>query len=269
MNLHKEVYNMFIELSIKELAQLVELYKSGKITEYSFERELANNIEKITYPTKVSVSLITDKNANNLTFGITTLPEIGQKATITLLLDKEVIINNILSLEDVVKIVINEAQNYQQPLKEYSKFVVLNSNKECGLKEVLEVLLRNYKGSLDNMAVGIPEIYKKLINAKILPEIEDLSKELTMLTDGRERVDQFIERVAIKFNFPKLLIDKAKEIAEKMKSDYMRKEYIAPEFSDETPSMNLFDQRRKALSDGTYTNIKSKEISPFYKPSTN
>jgi len=253
----------------EELIKIVDLYKKGKITQAAFESELTKASLKLTYPVSSVVKIdTTDKNRTNSTFGIVTVPFIGQYASVTLYIDNNVILN-LLSEDDVIKMLIAECSNFQLALREYSKFNLTKADSDVDLRDILITFVAIYKNSLESFESKVPDIFKKLREQKSIPAIESLDDIYRLLASGRGRTEDLIEKLSINYAFPKIFIEKAKEIIDVIRKEYQNNVQKYPDPSGDELKVNSFKTQRRALSDGTYSDKKSYQISHNYKPDTN
>lgn len=257
-------------MEIKELVQIIELYKKGKLTKHTVEQELSRVGKKII-GTGINFSAeITDNTGGSTvsTYLSASRPSITNTESLTILLDADAV-NNVLTAEEVVKVFVCEASNHQKILKEYSKFLIIYSNEHITISDALEVFITLYKISVAAAEIKIPEIVDKLRTKHAYPTLEELNKELELVASGDEKIDAIMERLTIGNIVPTVFVKRAKEAAVKIRDDYRKFESYSTKYSDEEPNTNVFTKQRAGVTDGKYRNIKGKEIAHDYKPSTN
>lgn len=260
---------MYKLTNIDELAKTIDLYKKGKITQHALESELTKTAQELTYPVSSLVKIdTTDKSRTNSTFGIVTVPFIGQYASVTFYLDNNIILN-LLSEDEVVKILAAECRNFQSALREYSKFNLTKADSDVDIRDLLLTFVAIYKNSIDSLESRAPDIFVKLRERKCLPSSDSLAEVYEMIASGRGKTEDLIEKLTINYAFPKIFIEKAKEIIEQIKTEYQQNITKYPDPSGETLKLNAFKTQRRALSDGTYSDKKSYQIPHNYKPDTN
>jgi hypothetical protein len=252
-----------------ELAQLIELYKVDKITEHAIEKELSMRLQELAGPVEIMVKIVEDKQSNtNVTFGVATLPEFGlDRAKVTIVVEKNTI-KTLFTSQEVLLILVNEIIEVQKILKKYSEFNIKFVGTEITLDITLRFYLELYKHTLENIHSKLPEISKKIREKKFMASPEEIDEEIAMIDSANERMDMIIERLKVKDHLPEVFIQAAMDLVKEIRASYSGgngAEIIDPE----KPSMNTFRGKALALSDRTYTNIKGKEISPFYKPNSN
>jgi hypothetical protein len=260
---------MYELTNIKELAQYIELYKTGKITEYSLEKELGSAAQTlIRTSVPVSVKLVdNEKSATSSTFIITSIPQVGQSSNLTIIIDKKAV-KNLLSPEEVVKVLITEVSNSQDVLKEYSRFIITKSGSDISVSDVLMTLLSIYKISLSTLYEKHEKLMNRLTESKSVPSLELINSETKILADGIERLDIIMERLVVSDALPYRFIEVAKEVAQKMREDYLKDESFTARTSNDRPEYNSFFNRLQSLGDKSYK-TPSKTIAHDYKPDTN
>jgi len=254
-----------------ELAQMIELYKEDKITAYSLQKELMLAAKKAVFTgASIIVEIIPNAgSATNSTFGVATLPSIGQTASLKILIDKNAI-DNIFSSEDMVKVFVVEAMNAQKILKSYSRFNIEHSNEDVTVADTLEAFLEIFAISIDAFYEKLPELAKKLKERKVYPCKEDINDAMAQIRLGEERLDQIMETLVVKNTLPTMFVKYAKELAIKIRKQYKNMETYKAAFSTDTPELNAYEKQRKAVSDGTYDEkMKGQTIDPNYIPETN
>jgi len=252
-----------------ELAQLIELYKVDKLSQHAIEKELSLRIQEITEPVEIMIKIVEDKQSTtNATFGVATLPEFGlERAKVTVLIEKNAI-KTLFTSEEMLLILINEALELQKVLRKYSEFNLKFVGTEITLDITLRFYLDLYKQTLENIFFKLPQIGKKIKEKKFMVTPEEIQEEIELIDSSNERMDMIIERLKVKDHLPEIFIDEAIDLVSQIRASYAGgkgAEIIDPE----KPSMNTFRGKALTLTDRTYTNIKGKQISPFYKPNSN
>jgi hypothetical protein len=253
----------------KELAQLIELYKVNKLSEHAIEKELSLRLQELAGPVDIMIKIIEDKQSTtNSTFGIATLPEFGlNRAKVSILIEKNAI-KTLFSSEEMLLVLINEVLEVQKILKKYSEFNLKFVGTEVTLDITLRFYLELYKQTIENLFFKLPAIAKKVLENKSMVTPENIQEEIDLIDSARERMDIIIERLKVKDHLPEVFIQEAISLVKHIRAGYTGgpgAQVIDPE----VPSMNTFRGKALSLSDKTYTNMKGKEISPFYKPNTN
>jgi len=253
----------------KEFVQYVELYKTEKITEYSFEKELSKIAQSlIRNAIQVSVKICDNKrSATSSTFLIATLPEINVGTKLTILIDKKAI-KSLLSPEEVIGVLTNEALNHQSILKEYSHFIVNKLNSDISVSDVLMMLFSIYKLSLVSVYEKFPEVVSRLLDSKSIPTLELINRETEILANGKERLDVVMERLIINDILPYGFVELAREMAQKMRNDYLN-DVNSKGDNVTKPEYNSFWKHQRSMVDGTYQQISGKNVPHDYKPNTN
>jgi hypothetical protein len=254
------------------LAQMIELYKSGKISELALEKELTLAFAEAVAPVDILVKIIKNDGVgtSGRTFGVTSLPETaGTKNRVTIIVDNESI-KNVLSPKDVLTLIALEAKDIQNTLKEYSKFIIKHTGSEVSVLKTLELFLELRKESIERLRDNLNELYEKLLENKTIVSEEDLDKELEKLESTTDRLDVVIEHLIVTDALPKLFVEKAQELARTLTGISNQEKIDDTNFkiAHEEPVMNQFQQQRRALSDGTYQK-PGKKIAYDYKPDTN
>jgi len=254
-----------------ELAQMIELYRDDKITAYSLQKELMLAAKKAVFTgASITVDIVrNDGSATNSTFGVTTIPHIGQTASLKILIDKNAI-DNVFKPEEMVKVFVVEAMNAQKILKAYSKFSIEHSNEDITIADTLSVFLEIYAISIDAFYEKLPALADRLKENKVYPCKDDITKALELINTGEEKIEHLMETFVVKNILPAVVIKTAKDLAIKIKKEYKNIETYNANYNDESPNLNTFEKQRKAISDGTFDEkIKGQEIDPNYKPETN
>jgi len=256
------------ELNMKDILPLVELYKQGKVTKYSLEAELTNAIELITHPISTDIRILgalSDKVIN--AFGVAILPSISQsKTTVTLFIDDSLIVN-ILTEEEVLKLIVSQCLSIQDVTRIYSKFLISKSNMNVTVEDCLQMFLDINQVSLSAIREKFPQINAKLLSSNLISDTKVFDTEKAKIDSFEEKLEQIIERLLITDHFPSVFVDASKELAAKMcnlfGSDVEEKGY-----DDKEGTYNSSNTHIKKLVDGTYENL-GKIISYTYKPDTN
>jgi len=254
-----------------ELAQLVELYKTGKITKTSLENELGKSVSELVAPNTLTVSIISEVDGNtNSTFGVTSLPEmVGEKILVTLLVDSDAIMN-FVSTQEIIDMITVEASRHQKVLKEYSKFIREHKDSEILLEDALVLFLDIYEESLEEFYDELPEISAKLMTSRTIQSVKSIKAEKEAIKNPSEDLRLIIERLTVSKKFPIAFLTAARKLVRSSIENEKPEEKLPLFYTDEKPVMNQFHQQRRALSDGTYDSSKiSRVIAHDYKPDTN
>lgn len=260
-----------MKVNKEELARLVELYKTGKITKYALEAELSKAFSGAMEPNMVSVSLVTEQDGNtNSTFGATLLPEeTAGKIDVTLLLDQEMVVS-LSTPKEVVDIVENELSGFQKVVKELNSFVREKKGSEVSLSEAVLVFLKIFRGSISRLSEGLPEVFSKLSSSNTIQSVESIDAEIKAIEENSDDLRFVVERLTISKKFPQAFVLAANRLANELGKGVEKSGKASLFYKDDAPVMNQFYQQRRALVDGTYTDNKmSKVISHDYKPDTN
>jgi hypothetical protein len=269
--LFKEEYHMKELKNKVELAQLVELYKTGKVTKTALELELGKSVSELVTPNTLTVAIISEVDGNtNSTFGVTSLPEmVGEKILVTLLVDKDAIMN-FVETKEIIEMIAVEASRHQKVLKEYSKFIKEHKDSEVLLEDALAFFLELYEESLEELFDELPEISAKLIANRTIQSVKSIKAEKEAIKNPSEDLRLIVERLTISKKFPLAFITASRKLVSASVKNEDPEQKLPLFYTDEKPVMNQFHQQRRALSDGTYTAEKmSKVIAHDYKPDTN
>lgn len=253
----------------QELAQTIDLYKRGKITKFSLEKELTDSLSQIITGAVMATVEIeeAEKSSTNSTFLISTLPEMGQNAYVRILVDERVI-KSLLTPEEVIKVILVEAFNTQSILKIYSNFLNEFALSEVSLTDTLMMFLEIYKTSLSGIYMQLPDIAEKLSAGKSIPSLEDMNEITEQLSKGEDKLDVIVERLSVNDYLPSTFVKEARNLTQKLMKEYNKSEEQVIRIWDE-PEKNVFTKQRSQYSDGTYEKIESKQIAHDYKPETN
>ncbi len=260
-----------MKINKEELAKLVELYRTGKITKYSLEAEFSKAFSAAMEPNVVSVSLITEQDGStNSTFGATLLPqETAGKIDVTLLLDQEMVIN-LARPQEVVDIVENELGGFQKAVKDLNSFIKAKKGSEVSVSEAILVLLKIFRDSISRFSNGLPELFGKLIASSTIQSVDSIDSEIKAIETNSDDLRFVVERLTISKKFPQLFVLAANKLASDLGASVDKSAKIPLFYRDDVPVMNQFQQQRRALVDGTYADNKmSKVIAYDYKPETN
>jgi hypothetical protein len=254
-----------------ELAKLVELYKTGKITKYALEAELSKSLSEAIEPNLVSVSLITEQDGNtNSTFGATLLPEMAAgKIQMTVLIDQEMVMG-LATPAEVVSLIESEVGGFQKAAKEIASFHNENKDVEVPLSKALLVFVRIFRDSIKRFSEALPQLFAKLSESRTIQSVESIESEIKALETESDDTRFVVERLTISKKFPQLMAIAASKLATELSGGKEKQTKIPLFYTDDAPVMNQFYQQRRALVDGTYTDNKmSKVIAHDYKPETN
>lgn len=234
------------------IAQLIELYKGNKITQFALEQELALfiggqcevRIHRDAYPTTVS------------TYGIFPLPEMHVSGLkVIFYIDERVIKNELYTPEEIIGKLVLIADMRQSYMREYFKFITTHKESTVSFCDALACLLRIYQSVAQ---------YLRVEGRDFIPDDNALAGMIASCDNG-EYCDENIEKLFINNIIP----SEAAEAAKKMSHDNPEYQHVSITFSnEEKPSLNLAKQERRTFCDGTY-DWMHKEIPYDYKPSTN
>jgi len=245
------------------LENLIKLYKEQKITQYVLEKELTQAVQKNV---RCSVKIEDDiKKNTNTTFGITTLPELKNKNLYaTYLIDKN-LIQNFLTEEEILLFLFNETRNTQNILSALTRFCNEKKDMEMTVRDVLQLFLRIYSISLNNIPLILKEKFSQL---NVLSTFEDVRQIIIDLENDDIDLEEIIEKIKTKDIIPHLFIEKAKELSRKSLKGDEDSISVDLTFDKSMPIYNAQADRIKEITSNSYDNLKS-EISYDYYPSTN
>ena len=261
------------EFNNKEaLVQVIELYKTGKITKTALESELSKAVSDLVTPNNITVSIISELDGNtNTTFGVTSLPKkVGERVYVTLLIDKDALMNLVEPEEILCMIKVEACNNYQKVLKKYTKFVKEHEDSEILLDDALDLFLDIYEESLENLYENLPEISAKLAENRTIQSVRSIKSEREALKNPKEDIRIVAERLTLSKKFPMAFLEAARKLVRNSVKDQTPEDKIPLFYNDEKPVMNQFQQQRRALSDGTYDASKMSRVIEYdYVPKTN
>jgi hypothetical protein len=253
--------------NVQEVIQLFELYRENKITKYTLERELTHVYGQVAYPATLFVEVLEETSGpSGRTFGFVSIPKISRTITTVGIYIDEDSIRNVFTPEELVKMILVEANSIQKTLKQYSKFVLDYTDSIVGLSETASLFLNMYRSMRERISEAIPGICKD----KPVPRMEDIDTLIVSLNDGEQPVSEIVEKIVVDGVLPKKSIEAAKELIESLK-ETIRKEDTDKKFKDldpNIPSSNIFKTYVRTFVDGTYQ-IPGKVISHDYEPDTN
>jgi hypothetical protein len=260
-----------MKINKEELARMVELYRTGKITKYALEAELSKAFSAAMEPNIVAVSLVSEQDGNtNSTFGATLFPEkIGEKITVTLLLDKEMVLGLATSSE-IVDLVENELKGFQKTIKDFNSFVREKKGTAISISDTVLVFLKIFRESVARFSEGLPNLFSKLKEISTIQSVDSIDSEIRAIETESDDIRFIIERLTISKKFPQVFVLAAERLVKELGEGLENTAKQSIFYRDDAPVMNQFYQQRRALVDGTYTDNKmSKVIAHDYKPETN
>lgn len=272
---------MFQLMNKDDLAQYIDYFNQEKITKMALEHELSTAINNSGLE-HVGVFVQIVESPTTRTFIISPLPgcTANGRTDLMILIDKVAL--TLFSSNVIVDLLENECRNYQIPIKMLFNFMEKYKGDQFDLGETLCCLLQIYKESLDRTNyllanttdIELDDSKSALSRVATSKEIVD---EIDKLIYSNESVDEVIERLTIGALVPEKLIDRAKDIVEKMNKSFNKAEadrQAAAELSfgvgshaipEGTPVYN----RLRQLSDNTYDMYNEKEVALNYKPDSN
>ena len=247
--------------NLEETLQMIGFYKKGKISKTALEIELTQQLSLVTSPIQTVVQIVEEKVGNtNGTFCSAVLPKSNNLRSYgTIMIDDEVV-HNILTEEQVVKVLLMELDNIFPVVRMLDKFKKDFQDTELTLSETLAFFVDTYSFSLKSLESKCPETYKKLREENSLASANLIQEHMGKIISGQIPLEEGIEKLTINYNFPKFFVAEAK----KMKS---REEWRVVEPGQELQT-NVFGKQIEDLTDGTYKNLR-RDIPYNYKPKTN
>lgn len=271
---------MFQLMNKDDLAQYIDYFNQEKITKMALEHELSTAINNSGLEHVGVFAQIVESPATR-TFIISPLPgcDANGRTDLMILIDKVAL--SLFSSKVIVDLIENECKNYQASIKALFKFMEKYKGDQFELGETLRCMLEIFRDSLDrtneiladNSDMDLDDSKSALSRVATSKEISD---EIDKLIYSSDAIDEVIERLTVSALVPEKIIERAKDIVEKMNKNFNKEEADRQAIADLsfgvgsiTPDATPVYNRLRQLSDNTYDMYNEKEVSLNYKPDSN
>ena len=160
------------------------------------------------------------------------------------MIDNE-LITNILSEEQVVKVLLLELDNIFPVVRMLDKFKKNSHDTELTLSETLEFFVNVYSVSLKSLESKCPEIYNKLREENSLASVNLIQEHISKILSGDIPLEEGIEKLTINYNFPKFLLMKLKRWSHRRMACFWKRRRTSKECFSVSKSKILLTEHTK------------------------